>query len=265
MEELKTAKGLVGFFDILGYKNIIRNEQIEYTANIISKIIKKLPQITKDKIVKDFAETFNMEEAKAENLYDAHIDWMVFSDTILIFSEISDDSVWQRRNLIALQFLAFSGNLLGLSFDEGFPLRGCISYGPYFYEDLCFAGKPIVDAYELAQKMEFCGCGFTEEAEKFFNGLYWDTDSSFKDMYRLFLFDYLAPLKDSEERILLINWLFFKKEKPQDIRQYLVKAFHAHKKEVPRVVLPKIENTEIILRHSFDAEWNPKPPRDKIK
>ena len=44
--------GLVGFFDILGYQNIIDNNKIEDTSTIIADIIHTLPSSVKDNLIK---------------------------------------------------------------------------------------------------------------------------------------------------------------------------------------------------------------------
>lgn len=72
------------------------------------------------------------------------------------------------------------------------------------------------------------------------------------------LFPYLAPIAgDSAKRMFLLRTLIPDDDAfsiPSDIRQYVVAAFHAHNKDVPRSVLPKLENTEIILRHSLGGD-----------
>jgi len=91
------------------------------------------------------------------------------------------------------------------------------------------------------------GCVVTKEAEtEVRNYLGQDVDDYF--------FSYLVPLKNNEnKRCLALKWLYPIAdwgEPPKDIRQYIVDKFHAHNKDVPREVFPKIDNTEMILRYS---------------
>jgi len=78
------------------------------------------------------------------------------------------------------------------------------------------------------------------------------------------IFQYLAPLSDNkDERLYLVDWFFdedadedkgedkYKDKRNQDIRQFIVTAFHAHNKDILRKVLPVIENTEIIIRYKM--------------
>jgi len=43
MHDNRTRKGLIAFFDILGYKNIIDNNEIETVAALISNKLLKIP------------------------------------------------------------------------------------------------------------------------------------------------------------------------------------------------------------------------------
>jgi hypothetical protein len=60
------------------------------------------------------------------------------------------------------------------------------------------------------------------------------------------LFFYPMLIKDC-----LINWLcpLSSWEIPPDLRQYVAEKFYAHNKDIPREALPKLENTEMTLRH----------------
>jgi hypothetical protein len=44
--------GIVGFFDILGYRNLMLNNKIESTAKIFLEIIDKLPSFVRYRVMK---------------------------------------------------------------------------------------------------------------------------------------------------------------------------------------------------------------------
>ena len=151
-------KGFVGFFDILGYQNIIQNKRIEYAAQLIDSEIAILGEKTRDSLVKRLGG--QVEPNHCLNSIKA----IVVSDSIILFfpySEIDYNDDWKL-----FYFLSYVFQLLKSAFDAGLPLRGAISYGEYYYNENTFAGLPIVSSYGLSERLNLSGCIFTEEAAK---------------------------------------------------------------------------------------------------
>ncbi len=247
-------EGLVGVFDILGYQNIIDNNDIEKIFKIVSEKLNNLPKNVKDtieKLIQD-KETRNYFIKEMKNF-----SWLVISDTILLTLPFDPNISSSDRVLNWIYFLLLSAMLLRLSFDEGLPLRGAVDLGNFFIDGNCFAGKPIVGAYRFANNLQISGCALTTNVKKVLEKDLDNVSAELRDnIINHLLFMYLVPLKDGkEEKLLIVNWLkpLDDWEKtPDDIRQYVVDKFHAHNKDVHRKAFVKLENTEIILRYSLN-------------
>jgi hypothetical protein len=246
-------KGLVGFFDILGYQNIIQNNHIEYVAELIDMEITVLGKRTKDHLVERLGG--HIEPDHCLNSIEA----IVVSDSIILFfpySEIDYNNDWKL-----FYFLSYVFELLKSAFDAGLPLRGAISYGEYYCNKNTFAGLPIVSSYGLSERLNLSGCIFTEEAAKEVIGTLESIMSRIgkaQNFHKL-LFSYLAPLKDVDQKSILLNWYqpFENWDTPEsnvhlhvDVRQYVIEKFHAHGKNVSRREVEKLENTERIIRYT---------------
>lgn len=246
-------KGLVGVFDVLGYQNIIESNEIEDVSKIVLEILTNLPNIVIDTLThlissEDSRSFFSKEK---ENLKP-----LIISDTILLSISIDPNASPENKVSSWVIFLLYSAMLLRSAFDKGLPLRGAIDSGDFFRHDNCFAGKPMVSAYNLANQLQFSGCVLTPKVEEEFKKDLKQADKGLRNAIQYLCFPYLAPQKNNEEKkLLLVNWLKPLddwKELPDDIRQYVVLAFHDHNKDVSKKDIPKLEHTEIILRYSLN-------------
>lgn len=240
-----SSKGIIGFFDILGYQNIIENNQIEDAAQIIEEHLVTLPELTLKELTKDMNEDalnpFRERFSKIKSL--------IFSDTILLSLDLSNE----KEELLGaswFQFLAFCAIFFQKSFLKGLPMRGVIDFGSFYISGNCFAGKSIIDSYKLGGNLNFSGCVFTnnakEEAEKIFQ-----TETKIYNLNDLAC-NFYAPLKDNSQMTLLLpNWthpfLDFRVD-CSDIRKTIFNSFLAYKKDIPVNVLKKIENTELSIQ-----------------
>jgi len=139
------------------------------------------------------------------------------------------------------------------AFDQGLPMRGAVDWGNFFVSEYRFAGKPIIDAYRMSGRLEFSGCVFCKNAAEEFERLKKVTDKEKFETIDMVVFSYPAFLSDGEERLWLIDLLFSdyagKGKDISDVREYIVDRFYAHNKDIVRRVIPKIENTEMVLRY----------------
>lgn len=241
-------EGLVAFFDILGYQDIINNNLIDNVSKIIANILVKLPEHTKDKmatLIKDVS----LRERAVKDL--KKIRSRLISDSILIVSEIDSSISNSDKEDKFVDFFVFIGILIRFAFDKGLPLRGVVDYGEFYLDDHCFAGKPIINCYRLSEKLQFSGTVLTTECNDILNKI--SPSRETEDFFKLFFYPYLVPLKDNkEERLMVLNWIYPIEKGdtiPSDVRQYIVNAFHSHKKDISQKVLLKLENTEIMLRY----------------
>jgi hypothetical protein len=233
--------GLIAFFDILGYQNIIDNNDISEVAQLIDNLLVDLPNKAKEKS-KWFGEGIPKEEDVLSDLYT-----MVISDSIIIAKPMpktfSED--WGFTYLTWV-FGKYCESLLDFAFENGLPLRGAIDYGEYYLNRNCFAGKPIIDCYRMSHMLNFSGCILTPTLSDRYHSI------KNKETLRYYSenlgFPYLCPLKDNKnQRFFTICWCE-KVTQINDLREYVFKSFSKHYKDVSGSTITKLDETELWLR-----------------
>jgi len=236
---MKTQTGFLGFFDILGYQSLLVNND----PNVIAEnVLSQLTTLNKS-IGKKLADTItSFDETVYHEIYKKNLKWLVFSDTILISldvpSETTASDTYDRLLIFLLSSIILQQNLLL----AGLPLRGALTFGDYLIKDACFAGRPIIEAYALAEKLELSACVVAPSAKKMFVDILETGNLNHK-----LLLDYMVPLKNSESlKLLTLN--YGSMEDGEDPRDIVFKSFFAHNKDIPEKVQQKILNTEQHLR-----------------
>jgi hypothetical protein len=147
----------VAFLDIMGYKQIVKNNTHEELKDIYFYDVSTftaynyLPQ----KVLRSGGKYKLLDEAKRINVKS-----LMVSDSVIVWTP--DDSMQSFHDIL------FKVNyMLVESVLKGFPMRAGICVGPIslFVEDdvntytqLILLGKPIVDAYEISDKQNWIGC-----------------------------------------------------------------------------------------------------------
>lgn len=259
LDAYQTSYGLVGVFDILGYQEIIANNLIQYSAEIIRSLI-GMPDKVKERLLEMLRARATNEgtEEKVAKIAEQFLAEMqkkmktvIISDSIILAMPSGSKDKINIGGLVP--FLMTVSYLLRHSFDAGFPLRGAIDYGDFYIEDYTFAGIPFVKSFSLMNRLGLSGCVLTKDLEGQI-GVH-ASELPYSDL----LFPYIVPFNDGEEtQHLLVDWLSpFPQwgEVPSDIRQYIVTKFSALNKKVRRNVLPKIDNTEMMLRYIVATKY----------
>jgi hypothetical protein len=169
-EYFKThIKGYFGFFDILGYKDLIINNELDTIVEIYNKSLSDLAE--KAVLIEgkhDYARVHDQQPVKC----------LAFSDTIILYQ---DSSLYipkikiKGHSLLEIQslkiFVETVCYLLRLSFERGIPIRGAVSYGRYYAtEKGCFLGRPIVEAYNMEKAQNWAGAVICSSIqEKFYD------------------------------------------------------------------------------------------------
>lgn len=246
MTELATQEGIVGFFDILGYANFLENNTAKDAAKIVRDILIKLPETVPQQINR------MVQVTPAMSTFIKQIEWLVFSDTILITMPCASGDP-ETANLIRWGlFLVSAMTLYGSMFENGLPLRGAITYGEFVVQETCFAGKCIIDAYKLTHDLDLSIVALIDPAKQEFEKL---SSALKKDATNpnVLAFEYLVALRNSNERkcwvlnpFLITNSLTGKEE----IRQIVAESFWKHKKELSPKLMSKLDNTELFLRYA---------------
>jgi hypothetical protein len=262
MSQIQPEIGFIGFFDILGYSQIMLNNNIHQTSQFVSDTLMNIP---KD-LIGRLRNIEVSEEGQRVRPYNAEewqrlldkIQWIIFSDSILISMPMSPGLDTLSQTNLYLVFSTVCASLLNQTFTAGFPIRGGISIGEFFIEDRCFAGRPIINAYRVAQDLEMSGCVLDESADTFVSDLRRQlvqnqhTEALSKLDQTTIL--YIAPTKVGEdERFRAINWVTL--DSPgfqaidENVRDATLKAFLMHNKIAVPSVQGKIVNTEMFIRH----------------
>jgi len=248
---METKKGIVGFVDILGYKNIIEKNDIEKLGSIMQEILnlaKDVNDIVKNDLKNQATKDRQYLDFLDKHYKDYEIEAHVISDSIILLGEFNeaDDFFSYIKFMIYIRFLQ---KLCHISFKKGIALIGAISYGEYIYENNIFASKALMEAHQLSEKLDFSGIAMCDEFKSFCkeNVLFSEAlDKNTSEIY--------CPLKNgSEDKLLIIDWISGLDEKDYtsqngDLRQYIFNSFSKHNKDISQNVIKKIDNTENILR-----------------
>jgi hypothetical protein len=274
--EVIPKTGLIAFFDILGYQQMLMNNEVEKTAHLIVDVIANIPsEVVKNLLgdqslieeeglkTKQYLDDFWMNILKEE------IGWLLFSDSILISLPLD---LSENRFFYSVRFLAFlhvCAFLTRQMFDRGLPLRGAMSYGDFFIEGSYFAGHPIIESYQASESLELSGCILTKSFEKIFRELEeYVIENEYEDVLsqlNQICVQYLVPKKGGKlEKQCMLNWvnlpMTFFKNLPSDIREYVFSSFVEYNKDAAPIVYPKINNTETfirkILRNVESVPWS---------
>ncbi|UCF99493.1 MAG: hypothetical protein JSV89_08125 [Spirochaetaceae bacterium] len=262
--QIDFQSGLVGFFDILGYQQMLLNNDVEKAARLIVEVIANIPSEVIDSIGKeqglvceDDVKTVNYLNQLWKKILSEELNWLLFSDTILVSLPLNRNDKRLFHATRVLAFLQACAFLQRQMFDRGLPLRGAISFGDFFITGTYFAGSPIIESYLASQSLELSGCVLTKTSETVHSEL---KDYAVKNEFQSILLEldqmcipYLVPKKSGElEKHLMINWvnlpMHFFAGMPSDIREYVFSTFVQYNKDVTPSVYPKINNTETFIR-----------------
>ena len=265
MVDVEAKTGLVGFFDILGYSQMLLANDVSSTAGIVVDVLSEVPEnvvsgVLGDQGLERLDDLVSWPEFERyfQGLVREEMDWLLFSDSILISLPLRTDRdifYWGTSVVGFVQVCAF---LLRQMFDVGLPLRGGVSFGEFFIQDTYFAGQPIIDAYRHSESLDLSGCVLAPSVERMYDQMKRHAadagyEASMRGMLDQLCVSYLIPKK--RERVdagLLVNWvnlpMRFFDGLPSDIREYVYSSFVAHNKDVVPAVQPKIDNTEAFVR-----------------
>jgi hypothetical protein len=235
--------GLVCFFDIMGYQNILLKNNITECAKLIKEILLHIPENVENKLVSIGEETGRA--GKLEDFLGNNFHKIMISDTIIFFFDL--DNIKGNIEYLLLMVLVFIREFQHESFNSGLPMRGSLDFGEYYYCDNLFAGKTIVNTYNESNNLNFSGVTISKNAYDYFKSL---EHFGVKMFLRYYIFECLVPLKQTEEIKYVMKW--YNKDnykKYKDIRQYIFDSFYMHNKDVNNNVLDKINNTEKMLRY----------------
>ena len=214
--------GLVAFFDVLGYKQMLASNELEQVNVIIRDVLHSIPA------------DINSEHC-VQGLYGVNPDYLILSDSELVYQTLESSTSEILKSPSAHRFIRFCSQLTGKFLEGGLPVRGAIAKGKFsVVERKTFAGKPIIEAMELAENLELAGCAIVPAYE---SEILADKDN------RKEVFLWQTPLKSSTQEILMLDYSPFFKRKKSGLRAALIECFGKFKKGISPDVYPKFNNT----------------------
>jgi hypothetical protein len=255
MEETKTQDGLIGFFDILGYQSFLENNDPESAAAEVLTVINNIGSITSTGLMSSIKAGDPEKKDTIKGSVD-RIQWLVFSDTILMAMS------WDEPNKIDFcVFVLAAVKLCRHMFDFGLPLRGAIKNGRYLVSKSCFAGRVIVDAYNVETSLNLAGCAINEDLLETMK------EKVNPEWIERPVVRYMTPLTNGQpKKMSLLNYLVDDHVTPKpnafDIPQLVLNSFWAHGKDITPSAETKAKNTESFLRfllHRFPDQFADKP------
>jgi len=174
-------EGFVALFDILGFKNILENNDLDRVMLTYQQMgdLVEFPTVTNhESPIEPIVKTLN------------------YSDTFLIYTtEVSDRAFRGLLHVSRLLFLAAYGHKM--------PIRGATAVGELYVSDTVAIGKPIVEAYKNERGQEWIGCWITQEC----------IDRVSNDVLNElrggnFIVQYPIPFKDGDiKQLYALNWI----------------------------------------------------------
>lgn len=132
----ETEKYIVAYLDILGATNRIRENKAAQDAslNLLCNLYKQIQYLASENGIKKFKD----------------IKFKVFSDNIIIAKKVNDDI-----NNDVLSLLSCVSNFLCSSVGDsvGWLVRGGVTIGDFYIDDMVVWGSALVRAYELEDKI----------------------------------------------------------------------------------------------------------------
>lgn len=140
-------------------------------------------------------------------------------------------------------------------FQEGLPLRGVVNYGKYIVVNNFFAGKPIIEAYNISKELEFAACVLTTKASKQFNKTKEILQTKGMKLAIPSFLNYLVPMKKANQYMDVIRSRVFDCD-GKEIKSKVKEAFGSHYKEIKNSTLKKLKNTVdwLIYLKNFDTK-----------
>lgn len=237
---MKPTPGIVAIIDLLGYQNFVDNNNASDAVTILQDVFSNL----KEAVISDYTATWT-KATQPDILRFEHLVIQTFSDTIVIHIPFEEKK--QKQPLTWLAILQTVRILQRRLFERGFPSRGAIDCGEYFFDNNFLVGKPFMDAYRLGQQLELAGTALTDAAEKRFKrdmGLIWE-----KFVGGI---HYLAPFKNRVQKNCFLLSILRGNEidtgLESNLEHFVYASFWKHGKDVPHEVDEKVFQTVKFLR-----------------
>ena len=236
--------GIVGLFDILGFKNFLQNNDPIYAGRVASECLSNafsnIRQVNPGILPQD----------EVRRLYDEvsqSFQWLVFSDTILVTLPLKKGLSGAKLFASWLTYTFASMLLYRYMLDHGLPIRGGVTVGDYLIRQSCFSGRSIVTAYHLGTELDMSAVVLDAAATESLDRGFKATRFTSKHIVHR----YNIPLKGGYYRNgFLLSPTPCAVPFIGDFTQAIYSSFFMHNKDIDADVQRKIHNTEAYFRFS---------------
>lgn len=234
MTWIETTDRFVGFFDIMGFKDLVHRKSHQEVLDIMERLhdIVNIIDSQADEVL----------NKNPNAVFKAPIKPVIFSDSILLisnkgekidFEEMLFATVWVLRNC----------------FEIGLPVKGAVSFGKFTadFKKSIYFGQPLIDAHLLQDELLIYGTVFDHTIEDFIAKK--DIDiRALTDMIK-----YKVPLKSGKATHYISNWIYLynslkDKENAENSLNDTMKLYHSVSGK-PRIY---VDNTVDYVNHLIE-------------
>lgn len=249
MENIENFK-FIAFIDILGFKELIEKKSHAELIEIYNRGFALSNQISSSK--NNYVEyEINGEFKSVPDISKSEINSFLFSDSIVYWTNNTTKHCFEQL-LIVLK------NTFQISLLNGLPLRAAISVGELSFTNYapsnennvfiqnCIVGKGLSETYVLESKQNWSGCLISDKCINFIE------ENQMEDILEKYkstndLIEYDVPMKDKNQKFLVLNWIYGFSNMTEDKIKDL---FAKHDKDITNSeVEMKINNTIKFYQH----------------
>lgn len=248
-------KKFIAYFDYLGFKQFIENNDLDYQKRIVGNNFRDIESALGQGNSKE------AQHGVIADLTNSNINCINFSDTIVFWT--NDDTESSLREILEVSY-KFNWQAI----DFFFPARGSIVYGEIEYVDFkqkneagglyninSVFGKGLVKAHEKAEKQHWAGTVFDESFidELILRGI--DPETLLKPYAKKYKVPYKNGFELPDEFVMNIIKGKLNDEAFKNYGNGIRENFSRHKKSIDsQDVKEKIENTIAFLASFYDTE-----------
>jgi hypothetical protein len=250
----KLAKeGIIGYFDVLGYQNFLKSNEIDQSIKIIENFLLTLPKDIKNQLF-PYSNGEGEVGKNVNNFFKEHFNVLFIADTIIFFFDFDGIVDNDEKELFSYHILPYLSAFQNYSFENGFPMRACVDYGEFYYDNSrnknIIGGKVIINCHIECDNLNFCGLTITKNAIDYLSKLNGNNIKIYQDEKAILKI--FVRTKNGLEEKYLLDWHFgFEQEK--NIYNHIFENFKKYNKTIDSKVLEKIKNTQEIY---FQIENN---------
>lgn len=239
-EQIETGPGFIAYFDLLGYKNLLTNNDINKAIAVV-RLIQDVLQSQQERVYQTGRITGQR-----------FCDHIVYSDSILVYTAFPENNQEQHAQIAI--FHEFCAGLISELFWIGLPIRGAWAFGNYYVtktdKGIYVAGLPIVEAYQFSNCLDVSACLIAPSAEKVLAELKILDSPSHLLGYIHCSVPMMINQKAQKQAMFLLNHYAIDLNYNPDrkiSRQVLMEKFSEHNKNIAIDALSKVNNTLVFL------------------